>query len=210
LAYTPNSQPRIPTRVCQGRVVTADLPTLGTNFKQSRSGSATQEAKDLATLRSARRTVREPGADGPRAWGGRSTDTGRTVRYPQADGLLFATERPNTHPDMRTVRTWSSDGPRATGATQTVRDPQADSPAPMRTVRYPNTDGLTNQLQQNFNTSKDLRASSQELDEHATKLHLADGPQARGGQSCSPRTEQPEVKTEKSTSPIPPWISQTA
>jgi hypothetical protein len=30
-AYTPNSQPRIPTRVCQGHVVTTDLPTLGTN-----------------------------------------------------------------------------------------------------------------------------------------------------------------------------------
>jgi hypothetical protein len=28
-AYAPNSQPRIPTRVCQGSVVTADLPTLG-------------------------------------------------------------------------------------------------------------------------------------------------------------------------------------
>jgi hypothetical protein len=30
-AYTPNSQLRIPTRVCQGHVVTTDLPTLGTN-----------------------------------------------------------------------------------------------------------------------------------------------------------------------------------
>jgi hypothetical protein len=34
-AYTPNSQPRIPTQVCQGHVVTADLPTLGTNPKRS-------------------------------------------------------------------------------------------------------------------------------------------------------------------------------
>jgi hypothetical protein len=32
-AYASNSQPRIPTRVCQGRVVTADLPTLGENSK---------------------------------------------------------------------------------------------------------------------------------------------------------------------------------
>jgi hypothetical protein len=32
-AYTPNSQLRIPTRVCQGHVVTMDLPTLGTNPK---------------------------------------------------------------------------------------------------------------------------------------------------------------------------------
>jgi hypothetical protein len=79
-AYTPNSQPRILTEVCQGRVVTADLPTLGTNSKQSRSGSTTQEAKDLTILRSARRTVREPGADGPRTLGGQSTTHGRTVR----------------------------------------------------------------------------------------------------------------------------------
>jgi hypothetical protein len=32
-AYVPNSQPRIATRVCQGSVVTADLPTLGANPK---------------------------------------------------------------------------------------------------------------------------------------------------------------------------------
>jgi hypothetical protein len=48
--YVPNSQPRIPTRVCQGRVVTTDLPTLGTNPKQSQSKSKTQGAKDLVAL----------------------------------------------------------------------------------------------------------------------------------------------------------------
>jgi hypothetical protein len=74
------SQPRIPTKVFQGHIVTTDLPTLGINHKQSRSGSTTQEAKDLATLRSARRMVREPGADGPRTPGGRSATHRRTVR----------------------------------------------------------------------------------------------------------------------------------
>jgi hypothetical protein len=64
-AYAPKSQPRIPTRVCQGRVVTADLPTLGTYSKQSQSGSTNQEAKDLATLRSTRQTFRELWADCP-------------------------------------------------------------------------------------------------------------------------------------------------
>jgi hypothetical protein len=78
-AYTPNSQPRIPTRVCQGHVVTTDLQTLGTNPKRSQSGSTNQEAKDLAILRSARRTVREPGADSPRTLGERSATHGRTV-----------------------------------------------------------------------------------------------------------------------------------
>jgi hypothetical protein len=78
-AYVPNSQPRIPTRVYQGRIVTTDLPTLGTNPKQSQSKSKTKEAKDLATLRNPRKTVRETRADGPRAPGGPSATLERTV-----------------------------------------------------------------------------------------------------------------------------------
>jgi hypothetical protein len=60
--------------------------------------------------------------DIPRPWGGRSAITGRTVRYPRADGPLIATERPNEHPTTRTVRIWSSDGPRATRVARTVCD----------------------------------------------------------------------------------------
>jgi hypothetical protein len=56
-AYAPNSQARVPTRVCQGHIVTTDLPTLGTNPKLSRSESETQEVKNLAALRSTRRTA---------------------------------------------------------------------------------------------------------------------------------------------------------
>jgi hypothetical protein len=67
-------------------------------------------------------------ADGPRAWGGQSADTGRTVRYPRADGPLIATERPDVHSNTWTVRTSSTDGSRATGAVRTVRDVQADGP----------------------------------------------------------------------------------
>jgi hypothetical protein len=78
--YALNSQQRIPTRVCQGRVVTTDLRTLGTNPKQSQSESATQEEKDLATLRGTKRIVRDDQADGPRGTGGRSAGHGRTVR----------------------------------------------------------------------------------------------------------------------------------
>jgi hypothetical protein len=40
-AYSPNSQPMIPTWVCQGQVVTMDLPTLGTNPNSKQYGSAT-------------------------------------------------------------------------------------------------------------------------------------------------------------------------
>jgi hypothetical protein len=87
-AYTTNSQPRIPTRVCQGHVVKADLPTLGTNPKRSQSGSTTQEAKDLAIVRKPWRTVREAGVDGPRGQGGQSVKRNRTTSSaPQnADG----------------------------------------------------------------------------------------------------------------------------
>jgi hypothetical protein len=79
-AYAPNSPPRIPTRVFQGHIVTIDLPTLGTNPKQSQSESEIQEAKDLTTLRSLGRTVHGVLADGPRGAGGRSVRTQRTVR----------------------------------------------------------------------------------------------------------------------------------
>jgi hypothetical protein len=73
LAYAPNSQPRIPTRVCQGRVVTTDLPTLGTDPNSIQHGSTTQKAKDIGNLEVpgrlsavSGRTVREEGADCPR------------------------------------------------------------------------------------------------------------------------------------------------
>ena len=79
-AYAPNSRPRIPTRVCQGHVVTTDLPTLGTNPNSKQHGSATQEAKDLGNLHSLGQTVRVEAADCPRRPGGPSARTWRTVR----------------------------------------------------------------------------------------------------------------------------------
>jgi hypothetical protein len=83
-AYTPNSQLRIPTRVCQVHVVTTNIPTLGTNPKRSQSGSMKQEAKDLAVLQEPWRTVLGHGADGPRSPCGWSTTHGRlSVVTPQ-------------------------------------------------------------------------------------------------------------------------------
>jgi hypothetical protein len=69
---------RIPTRVCQGRVVTTDLPSLGANPEQPQSESETQEAKNLAALWGTRRTVRVVRADGPRVTGGWSGNENRT------------------------------------------------------------------------------------------------------------------------------------
>jgi hypothetical protein len=50
-----------PTRAYQGRVVTTDLPTLGTSLKQTPSECATLEAGDLADLRDLGRTVHVDG-----------------------------------------------------------------------------------------------------------------------------------------------------
>jgi hypothetical protein len=74
-AYAPNPQPRIPTRACQGCVVTTDLPTLGTSLKQTPSESATQEAKDLAALRGSGRTIHKDRADPLRGLGGPSNNS---------------------------------------------------------------------------------------------------------------------------------------
>jgi hypothetical protein len=123
-AYIPNSQPRIPTQVCQGHVVTADLPTLRANPKRSQSGSKTQEVKDLAILRSAGRTVREPGADGPLPMGGPSVDRNRTTRRaPQhADGPYQVLGR--------SASNWCrTDGPRPLGGRS---GPHADGPLHLR------------------------------------------------------------------------------
>jgi hypothetical protein len=79
LSLCPNSQPRIPTRVCQSCVVTADLPTLGANPKRSQSESKTQRAKYLAAKHWTRRTVREALANCPRPPGGLSARVRRTV-----------------------------------------------------------------------------------------------------------------------------------
>jgi hypothetical protein len=83
-------------------------------------------------------------AGGPQGWGGRSADTGRTVRDPRADSLLNATEPPEAHPETRTVRTLPADSPRATCAARTVRDLRADGPP---NSSHPQTTGQTDRKQ---------------------------------------------------------------
>jgi hypothetical protein len=82
-AYAPNSQPSIPIRVCQGHIVTTDLPTQGTNSKQSRRGSMTQEAKDIVVLQTTRWTVRRARANSSQALGRQFATLGRTFRKRQ-------------------------------------------------------------------------------------------------------------------------------
>jgi hypothetical protein len=103
-AYTPNSQPRIPTRVFQGHIVTTDVPTLGTNPKQSQRGSTKQEAKDLATLQQPRRTIRGHLANCPRSPRGRSTTHGGlSVIHKKNDPTGTSTRRRSV-PRPQTVR----------------------------------------------------------------------------------------------------------
>jgi hypothetical protein len=104
-AYAPNSQPRIPTRVCQGHVVTTNLPTLGTNPNSKQHGSATQEAKDLGNLQSLGRNVRMEEADYPRGSGGPSTSSGRTVRKCHPNLQCYSSKKELSVPYSRTVRT---------------------------------------------------------------------------------------------------------
>jgi hypothetical protein len=103
-AYAPNPQTRIPTRACQSRVVTKDLPTPGTSPKPIQRGSTTQKARDLGNLESTKRTVRSVRADCPRGGRGLSARRAQTVRncYPN---LQYCTEKnePSVM-DPRTVR----------------------------------------------------------------------------------------------------------
>jgi hypothetical protein len=108
-AYAPKSQQRIPTRVCQGRIVTTDLPTLGTNPNSKQYGSTTQEANDLGNLRCL--------GDRPHGPGGPSAGSRRTVRkYLQNHQYCTSKNEPSV-PYQWTVR-----------ASQTVLLPRADCP----------------------------------------------------------------------------------
>jgi hypothetical protein len=91
-----------------------------TNLSRSRSHyEPTNTRNKLQTIPKRKHESRSKGlsnpaqcrADGPRAWGGQSADTGRKVRHPRTDGPLIATERPDAHSNTRTVRTSSTDGP---------------------------------------------------------------------------------------------------
>jgi hypothetical protein len=189
-AYTPNSQPRIPTRVCQGHVVTTDLPTLGTNPKRSRSGSTKQEAKDLVVLRTLWRTVLDPGAYGPQS--------GLTVRYPRADGPLIATERPaSTQARGRSV-------PRP----RTVREqlvPRGRSATSRRTVDQtpPDQKQLANRIE--MKTLKNVRRTLRTPGRTAPREQSACYPQM----VRQAREHQPEPETANTKAHIRPWIFQT-
>jgi hypothetical protein len=143
-AYAPNSQPRILTRVCQGHVVTTDLPTLGINPKQSRCGSTTQEAKDLVVLQIARRTVRKAGADGPQALGGQSATLWRTIRKRQQNLQYRTLNNRRSAPCPRTVREQLVPRGQSAVSRRTARPTHGRFDPSIRTVRQtPRNETLT-------------------------------------------------------------------
>jgi hypothetical protein len=190
--YTPNSQLWIPTRVCQGHVVTMVLPTLGTNPKRFKCRSTKQEAKDLAVLQEPWRTVHGPGVDGPRSPCGRSaTHDGLSVKYEQND------------PTGTSTRGWSVPHPR------TVREqlvPRGQSATSGRTVRQ--TPSGQQQLANRIKT-KALK--------NTRRTRRTPGRTTPRGQSArTPRTvrqareQQHEPETSTTKAPTRPFISQTA
>jgi hypothetical protein len=191
LSLTPNSQPRIPTRVCQGHVVTTDVPTLGTNPKRSQSRSTNQEAKDLAILQQSRRTVRGPG---------------RTVRDHHADGPHHTADGP-----LNTNRTTQpapqhADGPYHVLVRSASNSCRADCP------RRPCGLSAKPLSTKSHWPTGSKRRRSRTREEHLGKTLHADGPHPPRGRSarCKPaREQQPENQLESTLPPILPRISQT-
>jgi hypothetical protein len=190
--YVPNSQPIVPTRVCEGHVVTTDLPTLGTNPKQSQSESETQEAKDLDDLWSPRQTVRGDRADGPSGGGGRSAGQVRIVRKWKPNLQNRTQKNRQSVPYPRTVREQIV----SCGQSATLR----------RTVHK--TSLGQKQLPKWIET-KELN--------NTQRTWWTTGWKAPRGQFVYlPRTvrqareQQPEPETASTQAPIRPWISQTA
>jgi hypothetical protein len=116
-------------------------------------------------------------ADGPRAWGGQSANTGRTVRYPREDGPLIVIERPDAHSNTRTVCTLSTDGPRATGAARTVRDVQADGPP---NTSRPKTAGQPDRKENAQERTKNTKNTWTNFTTRTVCLLPADGPPGTG------------------------------
>jgi hypothetical protein len=161
-AYTTNSQLRIPTRVCQGRVVTTDLPTLGTNPNSIHHGSTTQKAKDIGNLESTRRTVRSVRADRPQCPGGLSARRARTVREKDADRPKLLPEPPILHREKWTVRDGPADRSPCHGPSDTI----------VRTVRKLHAPKIHRQ-----NGSKERRSRTCMNTKNSRAVrHLADGP----------------------------------
>jgi hypothetical protein len=187
-AYALNSQPRVPTRVCQGHVVTTDLPTLETNPNSKQHGSASQEVKDLGNLQCLGRTVRGALVDSQQ---GARECPARSRRW-YKNGTRTTSTAPRNIDDLYpTLGRSASNSCRADG----WRAPGRRS---------------ANTLQQKATSLVDRTMNAQEqvmnwTNPRPCRLFAATRRNVRQVQ-----TEQLEPENEKSTPPIYPWISQTS
>jgi hypothetical protein len=168
-----------PTRACQGRVVTTDLPTLGTSPKQIPSESATQEANDLGNLHT---------WGGPSAWrGGLSAGLRRTVRTVKSDHTQIAPEPPVAHLEIQTVRTLPADHP-----------PSRDCP---HLPRGPSIRPLANENQRLDGSNKRHARTRDDHEEQPAVRLLADRPQGTCGPSARRFIYSLSSSSPKSTPP---------
>jgi hypothetical protein len=187
-AYAPNSQPKIPKRICQGHVVTTDLPTLGTNPSSMQHGNATQEVKGLGNLHCLGQTVRSALADSPQGASRRSARSRRMVRRWNLNNQYCTSKYGWSVPYPRTV------------CEQLV--PRRRSAIPMRTVRkHPAT------KHNSSNGSNHERARTSDKLDNTWPRRLS-APTRRTVHQV--QTEQLEPENEKSIPPIDPWITQMA
>jgi hypothetical protein len=130
-AYAPNSQPRIPTRVCHGHVVTMNLPTLGINPNSKQHGSTTQEARELNQIcRVQTNSLQGNGGQSARLW--------RTVCRLQADQPQPSDRLSQKPIESPVPHSGNTNGPSLDSELSAVI-PHADGPSHTRQHR-PNTD----------------------------------------------------------------------
>jgi hypothetical protein len=165
-----------------------DLPTLGTNPKQSQSESKTEGAKDLTALCSTRQTVCKHRVDFPRGLGGLSVGCGRPPKnnsQTTSTAPLITDLPPNTR------------GPSA---------PRGLSGHPGRTVRQTLPDQKHPTKRIETRTRKNMRRTRRRHGKPAPH-----GPSATPWRTVRHEwTEQPDHELASTQPHSLPWISQTA
>jgi hypothetical protein len=153
-AYTPNSQLQIPTRVCQGHVVTTGLPTLGTKPQLNPTRKHNSKSKGL-------RQSGKHQADRPQCPGGLSARRARTVREEGTDRQKNLPEPPVLH-QKRTACDGPADRPPRHRPSYTL----------VRIVRKLHAPKTHRQ-----NESKERRSRTRKNTKNSWAIrHLADGP----------------------------------
>jgi hypothetical protein len=176
--YTPNPQPRIPTRVCQGHLVTTDLPTLGSNPNSKQHGSTTQESNNLGNLQRSGQTVGVVRADGPHGVGRQSAGRVRTVRK-MTTNFQYCTSEIRTVRELTVDSLLLADGPASPGG-------RSGQQPPSKTYR-PN------------GSKQNGSRTHEELDEHLAGQHLAGSPPTPRGRSARHGNSSPSPTSQRST-----------